>query len=308
MTLIQPPMMVHGGTHPARAFRMMVRDLARGSQGVTEGNDLKVRPTATPGAAVRVGDGSAIVRGATFGQGCYTQYNIGDAAVQVAPTAGTGRTDLLVLRVEDPEYEGSRNPAVDQIGYFQVIPNVSATATTPPQGMTAIPLARITLPPNCQTVTDAMITDLRSIANPRRSRRIFTGFPKSDDNYTAGQNTPWPLASQWRIWIPDWATQTRIILQLNAVQVIGNGVWALQGFQFGALTGETVVIDSAMDYSQRINVVSADTLNIPADHRDTVQTLRSLITRSPGDGGQGLLQADVATTIVADVEFEEGVY
>ncbi|WP_344405063.1 hypothetical protein [Streptomyces longisporus] len=30
MALIQPPMLTHGGTHPARAFRMMVRDLACG--------------------------------------------------------------------------------------------------------------------------------------------------------------------------------------------------------------------------------------------------------------------------------------
>src|SRR5689334_20046406 len=63
MALIQPPMLTHGGTHPARAFRMMVRDLASGNQGVTEGNDLKVREWSTPGAGVRVGDGSAVVRG-----------------------------------------------------------------------------------------------------------------------------------------------------------------------------------------------------------------------------------------------------
>lgn len=51
MTLINPPLLTHGGTHAARAFRMMVRDLARGSQGVTEGNDLKVSQQATPARA-----------------------------------------------------------------------------------------------------------------------------------------------------------------------------------------------------------------------------------------------------------------
>jgi hypothetical protein len=38
MTLIQPPMMVNGGIHPARTMRMMIRDLSRGSQGATEYN------------------------------------------------------------------------------------------------------------------------------------------------------------------------------------------------------------------------------------------------------------------------------
>ncbi|GAA3304817.1 hypothetical protein GCM10020295_56920 [Streptomyces cinereospinus] len=67
MTLVQPPMLTHGGTHPARAFRMMVRDLARGNQGVTEANDLKVRQLSAPGAGVRVGDGSSVIRGAAWG-------------------------------------------------------------------------------------------------------------------------------------------------------------------------------------------------------------------------------------------------
>ncbi|MEU2592377.1 hypothetical protein ABZ649_04660 [Streptomyces albidoflavus] len=174
MALIQPPLMVTGGTHPARTMRMMIRDLARGSQGVTEGNDMRVWPLSTPGSGVRISDGSGIVRGAAWGQGSYTQYNVGDALVPIAPTGAAGRNDLVVLRVEDPEYEGNRDPAGDDIGYFHVIPGVSATATEPPAGMTAIPLARVALPANTATVTAAMITDLRKIANPRRERRLHS--------------------------------------------------------------------------------------------------------------------------------------
>lgn len=62
MTLIQPPMMVNGGIHPARTMRMMIRDLSRGAQGVTEYNDLKVTPLTTPGAGVQIADGSGVVR------------------------------------------------------------------------------------------------------------------------------------------------------------------------------------------------------------------------------------------------------
>lgn len=309
MTLINPPLLTHGGTHAARAFRMMVRDLARGSQGVTEGDDLKVRQLATPGAGVRVGDGSAVVRGATWGQGSYTQYNVGDAVLPVAPTGASPRSDLVVLRVEDPEYEGTRNPETDEIGYFHVVSNVPATTTTAPSGMTAVPLARLDIPANTSVITDAMVRDVRQIANPRRERRIYTASPSGDQNWpgnTTGSFVAWPSAARWSVPVPAWAATVRVVMTIAGVQVLTGGIWGHSAWKLGAVQGQSVTADTGKsDGSERIHLLSADTRALPAAMRGTTQELAALIALDSDNAG--ILQADVATTAVADVEFEEGV-
>ncbi|MFD3456833.1 hypothetical protein ACFWVC_32240 [Streptomyces sp. NPDC058691] len=313
MTLLQPPMMVNGGIHPARTMRMMIRDLSRGSQGVTEFNDLKVSQQSTPGAGVQVADGSGVVRGAAPGQGSYTQYNVGTAPVDIAPTGATGRTDMVVLRVLDPEYEGDLNPAIDDIGYFHVVSNVSGTATQPPAGMTAIPLARITIPPNTATITNAMITDLRGIANPRRDRQLYTASASGEQNWAGnkdGTYVSWPAAARWNIAVPVWAVRARITLTIAAAEILSGATWGHAAFKLGTVQGQGVNYDTGPfttgDRSQRANLICADTISIPAAMRGTTQLLQSLA--SLDSSLAGTLQADGATTAIADVEFEEGVF
>ena len=309
MTLIQPPLMVTGGVHPARAMRMMIRDLSRGSQGVTEGGDLKVRQTSTPEAGVRVGNGSAIVRGSSWGQGSYTQYNTGDASVPIAPTGGTGRTDLLCLRVEDPEYEGNRNPATDDVGYFHVIPGVSATATAAPAGMTAVPLARITLPPNTATVTDAMITDLRQIATPRRERRVrlIGGFGYVPIGPQVGVWQPnWPGGAVVSFDVPAWATQASVVSSLHGLRISGE---VYVGFRqvIGAVIGNEAQMDTdAVTGWSRASITMVDTFLWKPEQRGTEQTLTVQAGRYNASAGN--IDVNGNTTMVTDVDFVEGVY
>jgi len=309
MTLIQPPMMVHGGTHPARTMRMMIRDLSRGSQGVTEFNDLKVTQQTTPGAGAQVGDGSGVVRGASWGQGSYTQYNVGTALVGIAPTGAQGRTDMVVLRVLDPEYEGSLNPAKDDIGFFDVVSNVSSTATQPPTGMTAIPLARVALPPNCVTVTNAMITDLRKIANPRRDRQLYTSFPGNPLNRLVYQDNKWhtwPSAARWSIYVPVWAVTAKIVTTIAGLRLDSADVFAHMQQVFGTVQGQDTLIDDDQGANIRRNtVVLADSLTIPAAMRGTTHSLYVQTYMSKAETGN--LGVDAGTSLIADVEFEEGV-
>ncbi|WP_405999400.1 hypothetical protein [Streptomyces sp. NBC_00829] len=308
MTLINPPLLTHGGTHAARAFRMMVRDLARGSQGVTEGNDLKVSQQATPGAGVRVGDGSGVIRGTAWGQGSYTQYNVGDATVPIAPTGATARSDLLVLRVEDPEYEGTRNPETDEIGFFHAVSNVSATATAPPSGMTAIPLARIDIPANTSVITNSMIKELRQIANPRRDRRLYTAFPSAASTlgYSDNKWHVWPTAARWNIPVPSWATSAKIVTTITGLALRRADVFALMRNVLGGTTGQHIAIDDDQGTGTRRNtVVVADALAVPAALRGTsvpVYTETYMYKSETGD-----LVVDGATTFICDVEFTEGV-
>lgn len=309
MTLINPPLLTHGGTHAARAFRMMVRDLARGSQGVTEGDDLKVSQLATPGAGVRVVDGSAVIRGAAWGQGSYTQYNVGDATVPIAPTGAGTRSDLVCLRVEDPEYEGTRNPETDEIGYFHVVSNVSATATTVPSGMTAIPLARVDVPANTAVITDSMITDVRQIANPRRERRLYTAFPGSLSTlkYSDDKWHTWPTAAKWSVPVPSWATGAKLVTTFAGLRLSRADVYArMQNVLGGTVFGQDTAIDDDQGSgTRRSTVVIADSFAIPAAMCGTTQTLYVQTYMSKSETGD--LSVDTATSLVADIEFTEGV-
>ncbi|MCZ1001190.1 hypothetical protein O1M63_29055 [Streptomyces mirabilis] len=309
MTLIQPPMMVKGGTHPARTMRMMIRDLSRGSQGVTEYNDLKITQQTTPGAGVQVGDGSGVVRGAAWGQGSYTQYNVGSALVNIAPTGAQGRTDMVVLRVLDPEYEGSLDPTKDNIGFFDVVSNVSSTATQPPAGMSAIPLARVALPSNCATVTAAMITDLRRIANPRRDRQLYTAFPGSPLNrlvYQDNQWHNWPSAARWSIDVPAWAVSAKIVTTVAGLRLDTANVFASMRQVLGTVQGQGTAIDDDQGANTRRNtIVVADSLTVPVAMRGTTQSLYLQTFMSKAETGN--LGVDGGTSLITDVEFEEGV-
>ncbi|WP_328925562.1 hypothetical protein OG429_13500 [Streptomyces sp. NBC_00190] len=307
MTLTPVPLLTNGGTHSAQSFRMMVRDLARGAEGVTEGSDLKVTPLTVPAGGVLVGDGSGVIRGrAVPWQGHYTAYNIGTESVPVAPTGGTPRTDMVVMRVLDPEYEGTRNPARDKIVAFEVIPGVSVTATAPPPGFSAIPLARINLPANTGTVTAAMITDLRRIANPRRERRIqmIRGFPYSQSPATPDKWSDWPTEARVQVEVPSWAVTANIVTQLG-VRFSGNPYTRLR-HKFGSLFGAEITMDDdAVTGWSRENIMLGDTPQITPALRGTTQTLS--IQTNPMAGSVFVLDVNGGSNCVFDVEFVEGV-
>lgn len=311
MTLVQAPLLTSGASHSAQTFRMMLRDLARGSEGVTEGNDLKVTALATPGSSVQIGDGSGVIKGRfTTWQGHYTAYNIGTATVPIASTGSTGRTDMVVLRVLDPAYEGSLNPATDQICFFDVISNVSSTATSPPAGYSAIPLARITIPSSTSTITDSMITDLRKIANPRRETGLYTESPASISTGitgTSGTYSYFSTANGWSISVPSWATTMKINLQVGQLRYDTNNFFGYLRATFGlALTMQQVALDDNQGTGvRRGTVVAGDTLTIPWSYRATTQTLRVQAAGGASNGG-GKVYVDASTTLIAAVEFIEG--
>ncbi|MFD8516606.1 hypothetical protein ACFV27_37380 [Streptomyces antimycoticus] len=314
MTLVQAPLLTAGATHSAQTFRMMVRDLARGNEGVTEGTDLKVTQLSTPGTSVQIGDGSGVIRGrANPFQGHYSAYNIGAATVPIASTGASARTDMVVLRVLDPEYEGGLNPASGQICFFEVVSNVSSTATSPPGGYTAIPLARIMIPASTSIITDSMITDLRKIANPRKDRQLLPFFYPGPLVEISGTSETWqnfPSTVTYSIAVPTWAAKVRVKWDVCGIRLVDGNVFGSVSFQFGTKdAAQWVSIDDNQGTAaRRTTIVMADTLSLTdtlgAAMRGTTITLRSRMrTRSANAGKIGV---DGATTFVADVEFEEG--
>ncbi|WP_442737920.1 hypothetical protein ACQUSN_07375 [Streptomyces pseudogriseolus] len=306
MTL-QPPMMVRGADHSARAMRLMIRDLARGRQGVAESEDLKVRPLETPGPGVRVGDGSALIHGARPWQGAYTQSNIGDARVDVEPTGPFARTDLIVLRIEDPEWEGDRDPRTQEIGYFHVVRGVAADASAVPDGMTGLALARVALPRNTASITAEMITDLRQIANPRTERILRTVHPTKTEEVPGkhGQWAAWPQEAAWDLDVPAWATTATVVVMLSGLRAEAGSIYAELRTRLGERAAKPTVVDDDGTTTRRSSATLADTLAVPPAYRGTRQHLAVEINQND-KYGDGKLTVAKGTTVTLDVAFTEG--
>lgn len=309
MALFPRPILTNGATHSAQQFRMLVRDLASGAEGVTEGDDLKVTQRSTPGGGVIVGDGSGVVQGRVNPfQGHYAVCNIGEESVDIAATGATARSDMVILRVEDPEYEGNLDPQVDQICYFDVIPNVSSAATAIPDGRTGIPLARVTVPANTATITNAMITDLRKVANPRRERSMITQSPTAMSAGIGGSTSYsyFSTAPGWNIAIPDWATKAIVRVDISPIRYALGNFWGQVSATFGSSLAlqPTLLDDDQGTGPRRIPATIADTLTIPAAYRGTTQLLRVRGTVF-STGQAARIYVDAGTTLIADVQFEE---
>ncbi|KIF66284.1 hypothetical protein HY68_36900 [Streptomyces sp. AcH 505] len=308
MTLFQVPILTNGATHSAQQFRMMVRDLVSAAEGITEGDDLKVTQRSTPGSGVQVADGSGVIRGrANANQGHYSVCNIGTALVDISATGGSARSDMVILRVEDPEYEGDLDPVTDQICYFQVISNVSSSATTIPDGRTGIPLARIDIPSSTSTITNAMVKDIRKVATPRRDRTLFTQSPASTSTQIGGTTLVYSYFSTTAgisVPVPDWASTARVIVDVGGLRLATAAVFGNIRATFGAsLTMQPVIVDDNGSGVRRLYAKCCDTFTIPDAYRGTSQLLRPQFGGSTGNAGT--VAADSSSTWSYDIEFSE---
>ena len=323
MALNPVPIATTGATHTAQQFRMMIKDLARDNQGVTTGSDLKVTALATPGGGVQISDGSAVIAGKVSPiQGHYSAYNIGtDTSVTISPTGGTGRSDMIVLRVVDPEYEGTGDPAVDPVVFWEVVSNVSSTATTVPSGYSAIPLARIDIPASTATITSSMIKDLRKVANPRRERVLYAYYAQDPLVEISGTSETWkthpplpsasPAGNMQNIAIPSWATVAKVVFTIGGIRLDDGNVFGGLRFKLGTEeAAQWVSIDDNQGTAARRlgAMMMAETISLTtttgAAMRGTTQPFYSRMrTRSTNAGKIGV---DGATTFVIDIEFTEG--
>ncbi|WP_435060380.1 hypothetical protein [Streptomyces sp. bgisy060] len=306
-----------GAEHSSEVARLLAYAAFAGGEGVVGTGDLQVRALPSPAAAVNIYTGACAILNKAPG-GRYQAYAarlpVADQ-VPVAATGATKRSDLVVARIENPHSVGETwpqpsDPKVGPYVYTRIISNVPSTTTNVRQirpSDSAITLARIDLPANTSSVTQAMIKDLREMVAPRSRRRLYTSSPLGDQNWPGnakGTYAPWPPAASWTVEIPPWATKGRIMLTIAGVQVLRGGVWGFCAWQLGAIRSESVVLDTGKaDGSERIHLISADTITIPTSMRGTVQPLRGLIALD--DDNAGTLQADVATTCILDVDWAE---
>ncbi|WP_413100921.1 hypothetical protein [Streptomyces sp. Inha503] len=306
-----------GASHSSEVARLLAYAAFGGAEGVVGSADLQVKALSTPAAAVQVRTGACAIINRAQG-GAYQAYAARLPTADQVPIAATGvsaRSDLIVARVENPYSYGETwpNPADPTVGpyvYTRVISGVPKTTTTVRQvrsSDSAIALARIDLPANTTTITQAMIKDLRTMVAPRRDRRLYTAFPSTLSTLTYSDNKwhNWPgEPAKWDIDVPTWATRLKIVTTIAGLRMTKADVFASMQNVFGTIKGQnTVIDDDTGKETRRQTVVIADNLSISSSVRGTTQRLYLQTYMSKIETGD--LSVDGSTSIVSDVEFVE---
>ncbi|MET9776134.1 hypothetical protein ABZ023_18070 [Streptomyces sp. NPDC006367] len=306
-----------GAVHSSEVARLLAYAAFGGAEGVVGAGDLRVRALSSPGAEVQVTAGACAIVNRAAGA-AYQAYAgrlpTADRA-KVAATGVSARSDLVVARVENPHSYGETwpDPSDPKVGpyiFTRVLSNVPKTTTRVSQvrpGDSAIALARIDLPANTSSVTQAMITDLRSMVSPRRERVLYTAFPAAGSTLTYSDNKwhNWPgEPARWNIDVPLWATRVKIVTTLAGFRFSRANVYAAMQHVFGGTLGQNTTIDDDQGSgTRRSTVVIADNMYVPAAKRGTTQSLYLQTYMSKAETGD--LTVDGSTSIIADVEFVE---
>ena len=318
-----------GAEHSPESARRLLYTSTGGASGIGSSNDLKVVPLNVPGGGVRVVIGSALIPSNYVGG--ETQTYMGtvyqEEVVSVTPTGSsptTGRSDLIIMRVEDPFAEGTpwTPPADEDIAdspyiYIRVITGVPA-GTTRVQDVaghandTAVTLARIDIPASTGTVTANMIKDLRNVANPKRERQLITKYPTGSGatahQMPAGTYSSWPfkMSERPQVYVPVWAREVRIVCTMTGIAVVAGAVNNVAGVRTGfgssAPGQHTVMTEDAGSTSGRQMYAAIGTHTITEAMRGTMQTINVQGNHSAGNGSW---KSDQESTILIDIEFSE---
>lgn len=315
MALDNVPWFIGGGAeHSPAVARMLAYAATNGADGIISPADMRVTALPTPGSAVRILPGGATMLNRYPGapNQSYTVRNATATDVEVPATGSAGgATRFLILRVDDPEF-GGQAPANARTGpYVRAVLVNSITYLAYP----FVALARIVQPANTATITQAMITDLREVANPRTGRvqRMARGIPTTDlttqlPNY---QNFPNYVPE---IDVPAWATHVQATMQVYGVGIVNAATLGDWELVIGWAPGPVLISDmSTYDFNQFgtvANPMRAPAMGliidkpIPAAMRGTRQTIRGRGGRSLASGS-GFLRSDSQTQTVFDVWFME---
>lgn len=313
------PWFVGGGAiHSAVSARNVAYAAMGGAEGIMEAADLKVSQLTAPGGAVKIAIGGVALRNSYAGgaQQMYAGRNTADLNVNVAATGGVGRSDMVVVRIDDPQY-GGQIPADRTIGPYimaQVISNVNPTYTKASQlGLTypAIALARIDILANTAGITNAMIKDVRKIARPRRQSFVDVTQATNNEGVVAGQSQAGLALGSYATFarstpyaVPEWATRAKIIVTASGLAcVVGNTVGQIRPVFGGSQIGFDTMVDINWAGSNvRATYVAAGEMAVPAAWRGTNQYAYAQWMHS---AGPGYLLADSGSTMIFEIEFLE---
>lgn len=338
MVLPNPAFIDANARHDANVLRAMVELVSEGQEGVRGSDHLAVKALSTPGGSVTVAPGVYSVRNTAAG-GVYENYVgkvLENEPVDVSPTDSSGpRTDLVILRIENPYVAGTgtwaepASPADGPYAHVRVIEGVPANTQTV-RGVngtwSAITLARITRPASTGIVTQAHITDLRSMIDltverivvinnpapepPPVAQQVWTeSTPISNNNQLPATQTNWtnfPDQASWQVPVPSWALGMDVMGFLNPT--VSNDVYGQFRILVDGQSTNAVPVEFNVNFPSGIGDIReifmlGGTVLLPASVRGRVVNMR-LQTRMLDAFHPGKLICEQGTRVNLQLNFK----
>jgi hypothetical protein len=325
MTFDNTAWAIDGSTVRSALARTAEYAAMSGAQGIVQSSDLKVTELGTPGNGLLISAGSAIIlngyQGASTDQ-AYVASNPSAHTVSAADmpaTSGSLQHYILALVIGDPEFAqtghpfmGPTDPPSGEEATFEyvrpVMISVGAGATT--LGAVTypnLPLARIDIPASTSTITNAMITDLRNLARPRRQTEIGQGLGDgAAHNLPSGSYQRVPNSACLTVAIPTWATKAKIMGFVEGLRLHAAGNGFVQAYiESNGRSGEkTSVNENAPGASDDRRSYNVGAVLDVSDLRGTTQSF-SIRGQADTAGDVGFLKTDAKTSAMLSVQFEE---
>jgi len=297
------------------------------AEGVGKPGDLKISATPTPSNQVAWANGSVAIlnRAAGGDDQMYTALNrVGTPEIRstIASTGSSGgRSDLVVARVEDPQYDWPAYTDENDIQFGpyvfpRVIPGVANNIVRASQlgGTYAddsmYALARIDIPANTSTITNAMIKDLRRVGQPQREpyRRIWAPTDTVQSGISGGPRTWFPRTNEL-LYCPEYATKLYLSVTVSQLRMTGNFQGRIRAeYGWNGVSTYLSTEDAGLHWENtagtgRQTVQMAGTLAIPAEMRGKDHYVRTGTILNGGMSGNSI--QDIWTTVTIDALFEE---
>ena len=198
--------------------RVLAFTATGGAEGIVAPTDLKVTQLSTAGTSVQIAKGafSCLNKYSTGVSESYIGYNDGTVTAPIASTSGSSRYDMVYAHITDPGQPN--NPVTATQVQTRVIQGVPSTATklsdvSGYSNVAGYALARILIPANTSAITNAMITDLRTILQPKQQSaiKVYNTPNSGSDTTVTTTMAGFPSPASWNIPIPVWANRMTVV-------------------------------------------------------------------------------------------------
>lgn len=325
MTFDNTAWAIDGATTRSALARTAEYAAMSGAAGIVQSGDLKVTQLGVPGNGLLISAGSAIILNGYQGSGTDQAYVASNptshtvASGDMPSVSGSTQSYILALVIGDPEFAqtghpfmGPLDPPDGEEATFQYVRPVMVSCGASDTTLGAVtypnlPLARITIPASTSTITNAMITDLRKLARPRRQLEIGQGLGDgAAHNLPNGSWQRVPNSECVTVVVPTWATKAKIMGFVEGLRLHASGHGKLQVYiESNNRSGEQTNVDEnapgSTDDRRSYNVGAV--LDV-SDLRGTTQKF-SVRGQANSGGDVGFLKTDANTSAMLSVQFEE---
>lgn len=309
----------NGALHSDDVWRVAANAFSRDSQGIVLPGQYKVTALGTPGAAVTIATGGAVIRNAQSPGQSYVGRAGTTTQVAIAPnnTAST-RRDLIIGRIIDPDFApwqpsgtpGAPNVDVASGPYWEpfVVSGVASNVTRASQvvSYSAVALARIDIPANTTAITQAMIVDCRELAQPRVGFAYDVQTGPSVQSVLVSNTTffDWPTNSL-QLYVPRWATHAQASARFLSIKSSGLADMNVR-VVLGGTNGPNAVFDNnEPSGTESVPFAAYGEFNVTAV-QDSMVTLKTQAQRT-APTNTGTIYFDTRQFIEYDVKFSERV-